>query len=41
MPKNPITLKIGNGLPQNTFGVPDRTLPDSIDQSDPLSEWMV
>lgn len=30
----------GAGLPQDSFGVPDRTLPDSIDQAGPLSEWM-
>jgi hypothetical protein len=29
------------GQPTGTFRQPDRTLPDSIDQSGPLSEWMI
>ena len=28
------------GLPTDTFGQPDRTLPESIDQAGPLTEWM-
>ena len=36
-----LSLLHGAGLPQNSFGIPDRTLPDSINQGDPLSEWMV
>lgn len=28
------------GLPQDSFGQPDRSLPPSIDQSSPLVEWM-
>ena len=29
------------GLPQDSFGQPDMTLPDSISQTGPLPEWMV
>ena len=31
----------GAGLPADSFGQPDRTLPQSIDQDEPLTEWLV
>ena len=30
----------GAGLPDDNFGQPDRTLPDSINQNEPLMEWL-
>ncbi|MFT4549468.1 MAG: hypothetical protein ACI9MB_003442, partial [Verrucomicrobiales bacterium] len=35
-----LSLLHGAGLPQDGFGQPDRTLPNSIDQDEPLAEWM-
>ena len=34
------SLLHGAGLPDDNFGQPDRTLPESIDQTSPLTEWM-
>ena len=34
------SLLQGAGVPARSFGQPDRSLPESIDQSGPLAEWM-